>query len=228
MSDEQMAQTTQTTSMGLIRVAVIADSPQVRASLQALVEDNPALGFAGSAADVELLADRLAGSVPDVIVIDMEPETSDTLRAAFDLGHAPPALVVLTDDADSDWIVAALAGDAMAVLHRDAMPDEIVASIKAAVAGLCVLSPEILARLLAERKPPRQTASGIPFETLTLREIEVLAMLAEGLGNKEIARQLDISDNTVKFHLSAIFGKLGATSRTEAVMLGMRHGFIMV
>jgi DNA-binding NarL/FixJ family response regulator len=68
----------------------------------------------------------------------------------------------------------------------------------------------------------------VPFETLTLREIEVLAMLAEGLGNKEIARQLDISDNTVKFHLSSIFGKLGATNRTEAVMFGMRHGFIMV
>jgi DNA-binding NarL/FixJ family response regulator len=63
---------------------------------------------------------------------------------------------------------------------------------------------------------------------LTLREIEVLAMLADGLGNKEIARQLDISDNTVKSHLSSIFGKLGATNRTEAVMLGMRHGFIMV
>jgi DNA-binding NarL/FixJ family response regulator len=63
---------------------------------------------------------------------------------------------------------------------------------------------------------------------LTPREIEVLTMLAEGLGNKAIARQLDISDNTVKFHLSSIFGKLGATSRTEAVMLGMRHGFIMM
>ncbi|MFM0213826.1 response regulator transcription factor [Paraburkholderia sediminicola] len=65
-------------------------------------------------------------------------------------------------------------------------------------------------------------------EALTSREIEVLAMLAEGLGNKEITRQLAISDSTVKFHLSSIFGKLGVTSRTEAVMLGMRHGFIMV
>jgi DNA-binding NarL/FixJ family response regulator len=90
------------------------------------------------------------------------------------------------------------------------------------------LPPEILARLLAGRKPPRPLASAVHIETLTPREIEVLAMLAEGLGNKEIARQLAISDNTVKFHLSAIFGKLGATSRTEAVMLGMRHGFIMV
>jgi DNA-binding NarL/FixJ family response regulator len=211
-----------------VQVAVIAESPQTRASLQALVEASEALGFAGSATDAEMLAESLAGSVPDVIVIDTEPETSDALKAAFDLGHAPPALVFLTDDADSDWVLDALPADATAILPRNAMPGEIVVCIEAVAAGLCVLSPEMLARLLAERKPARQTASGLPFETLTLREIEVLAMLADGLGNKEIARQLDISDNTVKFHLSSIFGKLGATNRTEAVMLGMRYGFIMV
>jgi DNA-binding NarL/FixJ family response regulator len=210
------------------RVAVIAEAPQTRASLQALVEASEALGFAGSAADAERLAEALAGSVPDVIVIDMEPEASDALKAAFELRHAPPALVVLTDNADSDWILDALPADATAILPRNAMPDEIVLCIEAVAAGLCVLSPEVLAWLLAGRKPSRQTASGLPFETLTLREIEVLAMLADGLGNKEIARQLDISDNTVKFHLSSIFGKLGATNRTEAVMLGMRYGFIMV
>ncbi len=222
MSDGQMPQ------MGPVRVAVIAYLPQVRASLQALVEASPALRFAGSAGDAEMLADCLAGSVPDVVVIDVEPEASDAPKAGFDQAHAPSALVLLTDEGDGDWILDALPGDAIAILPRDAMPGEIVASIEAAAAGLYVLSPEILGRLLAGRNPPRQTASGMPFETLTLREIEVLAMLAEGLGNKEIARQLDISDNTVKFHLSSIFGKLGATNRTEAVMLGMRHGFIMV
>jgi DNA-binding NarL/FixJ family response regulator len=214
--------------IGPVRVAVIADSQRVRASLQALVEASPALRFAGSAADAEMLADCLAGSVPEVVVIDVELEASDAPKAGFDLGHAASALVLLIDEADSDWILDALPGDAIAILPRDAMPGEIVASIEAAAAGLYVLSPEILGRLLAGRKPPRQTASGTPFETLTLREIEVLSMLAEGLGNKEIARQLDISDNTVKFHLSSIFGKLGATNRTEAVMFGMRHGFIMV
>jgi DNA-binding NarL/FixJ family response regulator len=222
MSDGQMAQ------IGPVRVAVIADSPQMRAGLQALIEASPALRFAGSAADAAMLADCLAGSVPDVIMVDMKTEASDALKAVFDQGHTSSALVVLTDEVDSDWILEALAGDATAILTREAMPGELVAAIEAAAAGLCVLSPEILARLLAERRPSRQTASGMPFEALTSREIDVLAMLAEGLGNKEIARQLDISDNTVKFHLSSIFGKLGATNRTEAVMLGMRHGFIML
>jgi DNA-binding NarL/FixJ family response regulator len=214
--------------VGAVQVAVIADSPLVRASLQALVEGSPALGFAGSAADAGALSDWLAGSVPDVVVIDVEPALSDAPTAGFDAGHTPSAFVLLTDEADSDWVLEALPRDAAAILPREATPGEIVASIEAVAAGLCVLSSEILGRLLAARKTPRQTASDVPFEALTSREIEVLTMLAEGLGNKEIARQLDISDNTVKFHLSGIFGKLGATNRTEAVMLGMRHGFVMV
>ncbi|KAA1000895.1 response regulator transcription factor [Paraburkholderia panacisoli] len=214
--------------MGPVRVAVIAASSQVRASLQMLVEANPALGFVGSAADAETLVDCLAGSVPDVVVADIEPDASDPLKTLFALGHVLPALVLLSDDPDNDGILDVLPADAAAILPRNAMPGEIVASIEAVAAGLCVLSPDILARLLAGRKPSRQTASGEPFEALTLREIEVLAMLADGLGNKEIARQLDISDNTVKFHLSSIFGKLGATNRTEAVMLGMRYGLVMV
>ncbi|MEX3813714.1 LuxR C-terminal-related transcriptional regulator [Paraburkholderia sp. BR13439] len=211
-----------------LRVAVIAASWQERASLQALVEANPALEFLGSAADAEKLVDCLAGSVPDVIVADTAPEASDALKIPLELSHALPSLVLLSDDPDSDWMLDALPADAVAILPRIAMPAEIVVSIEAVAAGLCVLTPDILARLLAETRPSRQKAPGETFEALTLREIEVLAMLADGLGNKEIARQLDISDNTVKFHLSSIFGKLGATNRTEAVMLGMRHGFIMV
>ncbi|MFD1560465.1 LuxR C-terminal-related transcriptional regulator [Paraburkholderia silviterrae] len=212
--------------MGPVQVAVIAASPQVRASLQTLVEANPAFGFLGSAADAETLVDCLAGSVPDVVVTDIEPEASDALKTLFE--HGPSALVLLLDDPDSDWSLDALPADATAILPRNAIPAEIVVSIEAVAAGLCVLSPDLLARLLAARKPSSQMASGEPFEALTLREIEVLAMLADGLGNKEIARQLDISDNTVKFHLSSIFGKLGATNRTEAVMLGMRYGYVMV
>jgi DNA-binding NarL/FixJ family response regulator len=211
---------------GPLRVAVMAASSQVRAGVKALVDAHPAFGFLCGAADVETLADRLAGSVPDVVVIDVEPDSGDAQKPLVELGA--PALVLLIDEPDSDGILDAPPADAMAILPRNATPAEIVASIEAVAEGLCVLSPEILARLVAARKSSRQGVSGEPFEALTSREIEVLAMLADGLGNKEIARQLDISDNTVKFHLSAIFGKLGATNRTEAVMLGMRYGYVMV
>jgi DNA-binding NarL/FixJ family response regulator len=214
--------------MSPVRVAVIADSPPVRASLQALVEAAPTLAFVGSAADAETLAGCFAGSLPDVVVIDLEPAASDAPWSGLDAAHAPPALVLLADETDSDWIHESLPAIATAILPRDATPDEIAAAIEAAAVGLCVLPPEMLASLLAGRKPHRQLGAAVHLEALTPREIEVLTMLAEGLGNKAIARQLDISDNTVKFHLSSIFGKLGATSRTEAVMLGMRHGFIMM
>lgn len=222
MSDGQVVH------MGPVRVAVIAASSRVRASLQTMVEAHPALEFMVSAADADTLAENLAGSVPDVVVIENEPDQSEALKTRFERGRAPPALVLLLDDLDSDWVLDVLPAEAIAILSRNVMPAEIVASIEAVAAGLCVLSPEILARLLAGRKPLRWTASSESSEALTLREIEVLAMLADGLGNKEIARQLDISDNTVKSHLSSIFGKLGAANRTEAVMLAMRHGLIMV
>jgi len=216
------------TPMSPLRVAVVAASPQARASLQALVDATSTLDFAGSAADVVAIADRFAGDLPDVVVVELEPQAGDLPAPGADRHPAMPALVLLTDEADSDWIHDALAGGATALLPRGATPGEITAAIEAVAAGLCVLSPEILARLLADRQGPRQMASATLIEMLTQREIEVLTMLAEGLGNKEIARQLDISDNTVKFHLSSIFGKLGASSRTEAVMQGMRHGLIMV
>jgi DNA-binding NarL/FixJ family response regulator len=216
------------TQMSPVRVAVIADAPQVRAYLQALVDATSAFGFAGGAADIETLADCFAGSLPDVILIDLEPGASDALSPGLDADQAPPALVLLSDEMDSDWMHEALPRNVMAILPRDATPGEIVAAIEAVAAGLCVLPAEIFARLLSGRKPSRAIASAVHIEALTSREIEVLAMLAEGFSNKEIARQLAISDNTVKFHLSSIFGKLGATSRTEAVTLGMRRGFIMV
>ncbi len=214
--------------MSPVRVAVVAASPQARASLQALVDAAPTLNFAGSAADAAVISDHFVNELPDVVLVELEPQAGDLPMPGVDRHLATPALVVLTDDADSDWIHEALAGGATALLPRGATSGEIIAAIEAVAAGLCVLSPEILARLLAERTAPRSTASAALIEMLTPREIEVLTMLAEGLGNKEIAHQLDISDNTVKFHLSSIFGKLGASSRTEAVMQGMRHGLIMM
>jgi DNA-binding NarL/FixJ family response regulator len=210
------------------RVAVVAASPQARASLQALVEAAPGLDFAGSAADAAAIADRFAGELPDVVLVELEPLVGDLPAPEAGRNPAMPALVLLADEADCVWIHEALTGSATALLPRSATPGEIIAAIEAVAEGLCVLSPEIVVRLLAERKTPRQMTSAALIELLTPREIEVLAMLAEGLGNKEIARQLDISDNTVKFHLSSIFGKLGASSRTEAVMQGMRHGLIMM
>jgi two-component system, NarL family, response regulator YdfI len=122
----------------------------------------------------------------------------------------------------------ALRSGIRAILPRAAGPEEVFAAIQASVAGLVVLYPDTLESLLSLSDEAEQSELGSAGQILTAREIEVLRMIAEGLGNKEIASKLSISDHTVKFHLSSIFAKLGAANRAEAVTLGIRLGLIMV
>ena len=113
-------------------------------------------------------------------------------------------------------------------MPREATSEEIVAAIQASVVGLVVLHPDALHSVLSPIPSGDQSELESSDQILTPREIEVLRMIAEGLGNKEIASKLRISDHTVKFHISSIFAKLGASSRTEAVTIGIRGGLIMV
>jgi DNA-binding NarL/FixJ family response regulator len=221
MSDEPLARNART---GPIRVAVIALSAEVRAGIETLVASHEAFRLVASASDLATLAGRLDGATVDVLVIDMEAESADFSTATLGID----AFVFLTGDPDNDALPELDLNDAIALLSRNASRTDIAAAIEATAAGLCVLSRETLARLLDARKPQRHDGAPMPPEALSAREMEVLAMLADGLGNKDIARLLVISENTVKFHLSSIFGKLGANNRTEAVMLGMRYGLVMV
>jgi NarL family two-component system response regulator YdfI len=113
------------------------------------------------------------------------------------------------------------------ILPTDANADEILEAIQAAAIGLTVIHPDLLDALLGLLPSPRSLPIE-PDQPLTSREIEVLKMLAEGLGNKAIARRLKISEHTVKFHIGSIFSKLNASSRTEAVILGARQGMIVL
>jgi DNA-binding NarL/FixJ family response regulator len=113
-----------------LRVAIIEESPQARARLQALIDATPSPGFAGA-------ADSVAAPPPNVVVIDVEPATSDVLKAEPDIWRAQPVLVLLTDDAYDDWISEGLPFDGTAILPRSAAPAEIVAAIEAAVHVCC-------------------------------------------------------------------------------------------
>ena len=115
---------------------------------------------------------------------------------------------------------------AFGLLLRDIEPEALLATVQAVARGLVVLDPELAAELLPEADEPGAVAP--PAEALTPRELEVLQLLAEGLANKAIARRLDISDHTVKFHVNAIMGKLNAQSRTEAVVRATRLGLIIL
>lgn len=233
---------------GAASVFIIAASDVVRAGLTVLIEADARFTVAGGAADSRELPtlDRAERPAPDVVVVDAERQTEESLDAlraladeAWEEGGAP-ALVVIGDD-EVEWVRDALrAGVVRALLPRGASGGEIVAAVEAVSAGLFAFGADALAALLSatprasdepaaaqtsEEEPP---PAGAELDALTLREREVLDMLAEGLSNKEIAWRMKISGHTVKFHVASIFAKLHVSTRTEAVTHGIRKGLIMM
>jgi len=167
---------------------------------------------------------------PDVVLLDLESLADESMSPAIESSGMVrnSALVILTDDPGNFLTADALRSGVRAILPREATSEEIVAAIQASVVGLVVLHPDALHSVLSPIPSGDQSELESSDQILTPREIEVLRMIAEGLGNKEIASRLRISDHTVKFHISSIFAKLGASSRTEAVTIGIRGGLIMV
>jgi two-component system, NarL family, response regulator YdfI len=219
----------------LIRVLVGATSATVRAGLESLVREGPGTTLAGGSSSLTAVARQIETLQPDVVLIELDHDAEEDATAVSALGgHSRaggPAIVVLADDLQGAWTAEALRAGVRAVLPREATPAEIVSALEAAAAGLVALHPDAIGYLL--RAQPLQAASegampARPGQALTPREIEVLGMLAEGLGNKEIAWRLHISEHTVKFHVASILSKLDASSRTEAVTAGFRQGLIML
>jgi len=212
---------------GAIRVLVSTASAVRRGGLEALVRSAPALKLVGSVAGLGTLRSSVSGLQPDIVLVDLSAPDPELLSAASALEtHA--AFVVLIDEPDTGWAARALRASVRAILPRDSSEEEIQSAICAAHRGLVLLDPNVTSEL-ASRVPSNNMAiSPRALDELTPREIEVLRMLAEGLGNKEIAARLAISEHTVKFHISSILDKLGASSRTEAVTLGIRMGLILL
>jgi len=188
---------------------------------------NPEVQLLGSYSLEKAFA-QLENLKPDVLLLDAG-SAADEAAIALEIDGEPinSILVVLADDAEKFLTPDAIRSGAQVVLPRAAKAQEIFAAIQASVAGLVVVHPDALDSLL-EIYGKTQSELDSSDQILTPRETEVLRMIAEGLGNKEIASKLGISDHTVKFHISSILAKLGASNRAEAVTLGMRHGLIMV
>ncbi len=194
----------------MISVLVAAASPVVRAGLKSLVEQMPECAIAGICAS-SVLPGRALELHPCVALWHVAAD-EDPAPALQYLRDQPT--VLLTANAPLELIRAGARG----VLPPQASEAQIAAALHAAAADLIVLAPEGLSAAPAAHPP----------STLTARETEVLRMIAEGLANKEIAYRLGISEHTVKFHVSALLGKLGAGSRAEAIGLGIRQGAIML
>lgn len=215
----------------MIAVVAIADAPIARAGLESILRSRETLQVVGSFSTFAASAELLEELQPDVVLLewsfsDSEPPF-EKLLAPRSL-HGNPALVILADNFSGDWAIEALRSGVRGILPRSASPIEIVSAVEASAAGVAVLHAEVVDSLLSVLPASSREKPTFPMQALTAREIEVLGMLAEGLGNKAIAKRLNISEHTVKFHVSSIFQKLGVSTRTEAVTLGARLGLVML
>jgi two-component system, NarL family, response regulator YdfI len=210
----------------MIRVLVSANSAVELAGLESLIKSAPSLQLVGSALGGTGLAEQVEALRPDVVL--QQPVAGSEEQHLSGQDADGPARVLLVEEPRFAWALAAAgAADSgvRSVLPHFATADEIVAAVGAAAMGLVVLHPAVLEHSPAF-KPDLRDPLAPPLQALSPRETEVLNMLADGLGNKEIAWRLRISEHTVKFHVGSIFNKLNASSRAEAVAIAVRRGLI--
>ncbi len=209
----------------MIRVLVVANSIAMRTGLEALITTDPTIAVVGSAASLDRFNQQVETTPLDVVLLDWSGQDDPVVLPA-EMG-LQAAIVLLVDELPDRTIAELLRAGVRGVITNEATAPEIVGAIVAVAAGLTVLHPDAIEALLPAI-PATRTLPEASTQGLTSREVEVLGMLAEGLGNKTIARRLTISEHTVKFHISSIFNKLNASSRTEAVILGARQGLIFI
>ncbi|MBO1336425.1 response regulator transcription factor [Streptomyces sp. VRA16 Mangrove soil] len=202
------------TSDASITLLIVDDHPVVRDGVRGMFESAPGFTVLGEAADGVEAVTRVAELDPDVVLMDLRMPGGSGVDAIKELarrGARARVLVLTTYDTDSDTLPAIEAG-ATGYLLKDAPREELFAAVRAAAEGRTVLSPAVASRLVTAVRTPAAAD-----ETLSAREREVLVLVARGTSNKEIARELFISEATVKTHLTHIYGKLGVKDRAAAV-----------
>ncbi|MET7574240.1 response regulator transcription factor [Streptomyces sp. NPDC005492] len=208
----------------LISVLIVDDHPVVRDGLRGMFDSAPGFRVLGEASDgVEAVA-RAAALDPDVILMDLRMPGGggvDAIRELTRRSARAKVLVLTTYDTDSDTLPAIEAG-ATGYLLKDAPRDELFTAVRAAAAGRTVLSPAVASRLVSAVRGPQTPGK----EPLSAREREVLVLVAKGTSNREIARELFISEATVKTHLTHLYGKLGVKDRAAAVAVAYDRGIL--
>jgi DNA-binding NarL/FixJ family response regulator len=208
---------------GAIRIAVLATSAVRRAWLESIVRSHADFHLAGNFGTLASLVSFARNTELDVIIID-----SNSIR---DLSLGPiseAAIVLLSEVHDARSVARLLRIGVRAILSRESDPDNVLSAINAVCDGLVLLNTATAESLASIYRDQPLEGEDEVSEEITSRETEVLRMLAEGLANREIGARLGISEHTVKFHISSILDKLGASTRTEAVTLGIRRGLIPI
>ncbi|MCE7987274.1 MAG: DNA-binding response regulator [Caldilinea sp. CFX5] len=206
-----------------LRVLVCGPDLLARVGLTALLTASPAITVVGQAAPTEMPVERISVYQPDAILWDVGWTPQSQLIQLADVTEAGYPVVVLLPEAEAARVVKP--SGVQGLLLRSSETLVLAAALQAVATGLTIFDPTVSALLFATIGTPDESYTNEP---LTPREQEVLQAMAQGLSNKLIARQLDITEHTVKFHVNAILGKLGAQSRTEAVVRATRAGLILL
>lgn len=224
----------------MIRVLIADDHKVVRQGLRFLLESEPGIEVAGEAADGVATLAAIRALRPDVVLLDLLMPQLDGLgvlaalaaqasgkSGGTDPGTGPrtgpaPAVLVLTSSPDDQHLVQALRAGALSYVPKTAGVDQVIAAVRAAARGESVLQPAATARLLRELRSP----AADPLARLTPRETDVLKGIAQGRSNREIARALTLSEETVKSHVSAILAKFGLADRTQAAIFALQRHLV--
>jgi DNA-binding NarL/FixJ family response regulator len=204
----------------MISVLIADDHGVIRDGLGRLIDALEDIELAGTAVDGAEAVERSRELAPDVVLMDLDMPRMDGIEATRLITAERPgtAVLVLTSFSDRARILGALSAGACGYLLKDASSEEVADGIRAASRGESPLDPRAARTIISARAEPD------PIGALSGREREVLALLVEGLPNKLIARRLEISEKTVKSHLTRIFRELGVTDRTQAALWAERHG----
>lgn len=204
----------------MIRVLIADDHGVIRDGLGRLVGDQDDMELVGAATDGADAVRIARAERPDVVLMDLEMPVLDGIEATRRILAELPgtAVLVLTSFSDRRRIVGALDAGAVGYLLKDAAAEDVVRGLRAAARGESPLDPRAARSLIEAKSEPD------PLEGLSEREREVLGLLLDGMSNKLIARRLDISEKTVKYHLTSVFRQLGVTDRTQAALWAERRG----
>jgi len=204
----------------LIRVILADDHAVVRSGLVQLLSTADDIEVVATACDGNEAVELWRQHRPEVALMDLSMPDTDGIEAIRRIRaeNEDAIVVVLTSFSDRERILDALDAGAIGYLLKDAEPDELIRGVRAAARGEAPLAPKAARAVLTAR------ATGRPAEDLTPREREVLTLVAQGKANKQIARELGISEKTVKTHLTRVFEAIGVTDRTAAALWAQRHG----
>ena len=213
-----------------ITILIADDHPMIRTGTHSLLNTVEEFKVIGEACDGEEAVKMTGELKPDVVIMDIVMPKLNGVEATKAIKQASPAtaVLILTAYSDISYILGLLEAGACGYLLKDASGEELIGAINAVRSGESVLGPEVTRKLLerVSKQPPANNSAAAPATPLTPREIEILKLASRGLSNKDIANQLFLSLRTVKAHLTNIFSKMGCGSRTDAIIRGLRAGYI--